>query len=289
MNESKKIRSVNVVENDEGYSINVLDVTKNPNLSTPRKILFEESDGIIKLFYIRKSGKVLDFIKFPDSLSITKRDKAGNVIRVIFDKYKNFHNSPLSFDMIDDFIEGFRNYLSLKKNKLTTSAEGDIEMVLDLLDLPLSIKKIERKDGLKWDADVDDGSFIEIEKRSVNDLFSYFKFYSPDDKYVPCININNKKNCTFFSIKDGESNISLEEPGGISNIFKGTPYHKYLIKKSLKREKEDHKEDFIRYFKDTVKSNPHPEGELVDSLNRMKKVLSLFLSGKEIEDICYPR
>ena len=292
INESIKNRRPNVIENDGEYIINVLDVTKDTSLRVPRKILFSENNGTVNLFYIKKSGKELDSINVPISSVFLKRDSSGNVVSIIFDKYKN--QIGISHDSIDDFIEGFRNYLHLKNNKSYLSVEGDIEMILDLIGIEPPIKELSNIKDLKWECKMEDGSFIEIEKRSPLDFFSCFKFYAPEEKYTPSININNKSKTISFLIKKDDSDLIIEEPGGITNILKDNPYYKYLIRRSLKKESDQERNNLTDYFKDFIKTAPskngdNTESESIDSINRMKKVLSVFLSKEEIEDISNPR
>jgi hypothetical protein len=81
---------------------------------------------------------------------------------------------------------------------------------------------------------------------------------------------------------------------GLKELKSKNPYYTFLLNKCLNRATKKHKEDFIDYFSNEIKSKNTPglasrqetSGNDTD-IERMKKALSTFLSNDEVEKIYF--
>jgi hypothetical protein len=287
-----------IEDSDDSCIIDVLDITDNNDLKKPRVILFDSLDDMAHISYINKAGEELGLLEIPMKFLKLDKNKNGKVSRVIFDKYKD---KDLNSDSIDDFIEDFANYLTVKNGRNTECAKSDIDLVLDLLGIQGGVNDIERKDKHSWNAKLDNDFFVEMGKRSKDDLMGSFKIYKGEESSIPCIHIRHRddsKNC-IFSLNDEDPSSKIEEPIGFTELKSKNPYYSYLINRSMGKETKSHQSDFVDHFIDFLKnhskdykkssdSNTRKAGEQKEeSVKRMMKALSFFLPPQEIEDIYF--
>jgi len=283
-----------IEDSDDSCTIDVLDITDNSDLKKPRVMLFDNIGDTARISYINKAGDELGLLEMPVKLLKLDRNKSGRVSRVTFDKDKD-----LNSDSIDDFIEDFVNYLTVKNERATECAKSDIDLVLDLLGIKGGVNQIERKDKHSWNAKLDNDFFAEIVKRSKDDLMGSFKIYKGEESSIPCIHIRHKEdsnNC-IFSLNDEDPSSEIEEPIGFTELKSKNHYYSYLINRSMGKETKSHQSDFVNHFIDFLKDhskdykkssdpNTRKAGEQKEeSVKRMMKALSFFLPPQEIEDI----
>jgi hypothetical protein len=288
-----------VKDSDDSCVISVTDITSNPESKKNRAILFNSTGGSALLSYVNKAGEELDSIEIPLSIIKTKKGENGKVSRVSINKYKNLEDHDTTEDLIDDFIEGFANYLTVKNGQRTESTRCDIEILLDLLGIPDDVDTIKRKDRDSWEAVLKNKSLVDLKKRNKHDLFGSFKIYKTKDSTIPCLHIDNKGESkkTSFNFDDDPS-MGIEEPIGLSELKSKNPYYDYLINRCTGRDTKTHKDGFVNYFIETLKNNrsnnqnkssdnPIHRSETDDSIRRMRKALSTFLPNEEIESIYF--
>ena len=278
-----------------GYEIQVKDITDDEDQEEENKILFKNDNGTsASICYIDSDGELIDPVSIPLDAIELKKDNTEKVNCIVLDPYKKWITLGKNSEAIDDFIESFGDCMSDSKSKGTSnrdSAKDDVEMILDLLGISSDVDHFSNDGENKWAAALKNGSLVEINKRSKNDLLGSFKVYRNHKDAVPCIHIDHSCNpkLTKFNLGD---DIDLEEEFGLTDLRMDNPYHKFLIKKSLGQENSEDKENLIDHFRKCVGSNnsKNPEEFNKDaSLKKMMKALGTFLPKQEIQDIYYPR
>lgn len=272
---------------DDFLNVPVLDTTNNNSISKSRTILFKNFSDSFELSYANKAGKVLNSIRVPKSVARIERGEDGKVCLITVNKYQN---SEFPLDKLDDFIEDFGNYLAIKNGGRTEMAKCDIEIILDLLDLPEQVESIKKMGDNQWEATLGNGSLVDFKKRKPHDLMGSFRIYKTKDSTMPCIHLedfgDSKKSSFNF---DNTTSSIIEEPVGLSELRLRNPYHEFLINKCFGKETKSHEDKFVDYFIQKSKENSWltPDSNRDPQFERMKKALSTFLPHREMESITF--
>jgi hypothetical protein len=291
-----------VISTDEGgYEFHVCDSTSGG--ADDDKIVVSKINGnSICLTYLKDDGEDADSLWIPlDAMDIQK-DSDNKITKIVLSPYNRWFSDPSNSVKVDDFIESFADSIETTKMRQDPSmgdfAKDDVEMVLDILDLPLKVAEFSKTDDNTWEAVLDNGSLIEIKKRSKDDLMGSFKIYTNKSDYLPSIFIKNNsgKKSTTFNLGDAEI-PEMEEEIGFSDLKNGSPYHKYLIKKCFGIGSEGDKDNLVNYFKDVVgtHSNDYKNSEDAnikksgeqksEYIKRMAKVLTTFLPFNDVQEM----
>jgi len=287
--------------NDGGYGFHVCDSTSGG--ADDDKILVSKINGnSICLTYLKDDGEEADSLWIPlDAMDIQK-DPDDRITKIVLSPYNRWFSDPANSIKVDDFIEAFADSIENTKMRQDPSmrdfAKDDVEIVLDILDLPLKVEEFSKTDDNTWEAILDNGSLIEIKKRSKDDLMGSFKIYSNKSDYIPSIFIKNGsgKKSTIFNL-DGEDTPEMEEEIGFSDLKKGSPYHKYLIKKCFNIGSEEDKDNLVNHFREIV--GTHHNGyknsedanikkageEKSEYIKRISKVLTTFLPFNDVQEM----
>jgi hypothetical protein len=298
LNESYGNFNRSLKDSDGLCEIGVVDITQNEERSKNRSILFRDNEESIKLSYVNKAGEELDYIEIPSGSAKIKRDRKGKVYCVIVDNYKGWGSANSSEDELDDFLEGFANYLTIKNGRNLELASGDIETILDILGIPGEVQSIKKVNRNEWEAVLNDNSLVSLKKRRSHDLMSSLKIYRSEESSVPGIHIHHSVdgNKSSFNFSDEVPSISVEEPVGLTQLKSKNPYYTFLLNQCLNRATKNHKDDFINYFSNEVKSKSKNSPGLVSpqetsgndtDIERMEKALATFLHRAEIEKIYF--
>lgn len=285
-------------DSDGICKIRVVDITKNEGKSKNRSILFRDDNESVKLSYVNKAGEELGSIKVPSGSIKIKKNGRGEAFCVIVDNYKGWGSGNSSEDELDDFLEGFANYLTIKNGRSLELARGDIETILDILGIPGEVQSIEKVNRNEWEAILKDNSLVNLKKRKSHDLMGSLKIYRSKDSTVPCIEIQNsgEENKSSFTFSDEAPFISIEEPAGLNQLKSKNPYYTFLLNQCLNRATKKHKDDFVDYFSNEMKSKSKNSSGLSSSyrtmendfsIERMEKALSTFLPHEDIEKIYF--
>lgn len=283
-----------------GIEIDVHDASNEDDEHEHDKISVTKRNGTsVCLSYVNDEGKELESLWLPLSGLNLIEDSNGKITKIVLDPYKKWILSGENFSKVDDFIESFTSYLEGGRSSgsisLETSAKDDVEMVLDVLGIPYRIKEFRSGDGeYCWEAILDNGSLVEIIKRSKDDLMGSFNFYDQENSHIPSLSIKNSgsKKTSIFTLPD---NLKIEEEIGISGLRKSDPYYNYLLKKAINTDTKSDEDKLVEYFKDLVSKGYHKPDDSLDPKEnsekqerskRIVKILRTFLPLTDVEYLC---
>jgi len=283
-----------------GLEIDVHDVSDEGSEPEHDRIIITKKNGTsVCISYINDEGKEMESLWIPLSGLDAVKDSTGKISKLILDPYKKWIASSDNFSKVDDFIENFTEYLEGGRNSdssaLENSAKDDVEIIIDVLGIPNGIREFKKGNGeYSWEAILDNGSLVEIVKRSKDDLMGSFSFYKNEGDHMPslCIKNSGTNKTSLFTLPD---NLKIEEEVGVSDLKKSDPYYSYLLKKSLGLESKPDEDKLIEYFRDLVSKGYHKPDESLDPeknsekqerSKKIVKILRTFLPATEVENLC---
>lgn len=275
INENMNDNIIKDIRNNSGYSINVIDV-KSGKIEN-NKIYANDLGEYIDIYYINDRGKKSRNIAIPkDGININiENDK---IKQIILDPYKKWINIKNNKNIIDDFIEDFLDSI----NKKDVNDSINIQLILDLINIPGNLIKIDKSDDeLSYTYKLDNNIIIYIEKKDKNNLFSKIEIYKNKKEHLPNIYINSTQ--TIFNLKKNDKSnykVIFNEPCLViskSNI--DYRYVRYLILKSLTMEQNIDIKNLINYYNDVKKLKSLQE------IKEIKEIIEEFTDINNINDI----
>ena len=270
---------------DGGYVISPLDITVDKVDDVPRDriIIPKQNETSFAICYIDCDGDESDYLWIPKEACKIKKDDLGQITEISFDPYKKWISSESNRGRLEDFIEEFADSLENSKTtgqeKIKTNAQDDVELLMDIMEIPGSIESFDSCGDYIWDAKLDNGMLIEITKRSPEDLLSKFKIYLNASDHYPCIAINNSSadRKTSFRIPSLDNEVSI--PKVLMGTRNHDPYTKYLTKRAMNTHDSSDEESLVKHFQDQISQGSEDR----ESLKTMAALLSEFMDKHEVE------
>lgn len=203
-------------------------------------------------------------------------------------KWWDIEENQEDFDsFIDSFLES--KHFSVDKSD---SAHGDISDIIDLFGMESEIKNLDKKKNLHWIAYLDNGSEIELKKKTNDDFIKNLKIYLSKDSYFPEVEISKDGTGfeTTFSTPKGKFTRRADK---FSDVYKD-PIHKYLFQASMQKDPALYNEPVIDYLNSILKNHDwrpisKKTSEEIKSkeseINRIKKMLSNTISEDILDEM----
>lgn len=273
---------------DGGYVINVEEI--EDGISPERIIVSSKNENATCLSYYDEEENKKESIWIKNSPGVKLEKKGDKINKIVIDGEGRWISKSENRSELEDFLDSFYDHLEEIRNpesvRANDSAKDDLEMILDILDIPGKIKTFDKIGEYEWESKFGDDMLIVITKRSKSDLIGTFKIYKNYKDSYPSIDVRNtksKKEST-FSLSKG---VKISEDVGFPGIKSKDPYYKYLIKKSLGIETKKDEDSLVKYLKELVSKESKKESWEEDShFKNIKKATSLVISKEDVEEIC---
>lgn len=265
-----------------GYELEVFKSPKHSEDSEKPQGIFiaDKNEKSVALCFLNQDGSESEYLWVPnDAIALKDLDEEQHLLK--FDPYKKWILKHENKDKVEDFLEDFADHIESSKlwgpDKMGRNAKDDVEMLMDIFDIPSPIKSFEVSGDNQWDAELEDGKVIEITKRNQDDLMSTFKIFPDKKDSSPVLTIKNQTSSpkTVFRLP----NLGEIEMGEVLIGYnKQSPYVKYLIKKCLGLETSADQADLFDHFQKIAKE----KGLKSDEVKTIMKLLEDFMDPKEI-------
>jgi hypothetical protein len=268
-----------------GYIITPVDLTVGEREMPSDKIIIAKKNGTsIAICYADSSGKESDYLWIPNDAISFKKNGDGAIIEIGISPHNKWISKEGNISKIDDFIEEFANHLEYSKttghDRIKQNAQDDVELLMDLIGIPGSIKSFESCGDYIWNATLDNAMLIEITKRAKDDLLSKFKIYLNPNDHHPCVYINNDSLNKKTSFKITDMGI-ITVPCGFSDVKNPDPYIKYLTKRAMDIQNNSDEESLLNHYKRSVDSGSQDR----EMLKNVSSLLSEFMNKRKVEEI----
>jgi len=269
-----------------GYKISVLDLTENNVDEIPRDriIVAKKNETSIALAYMDQDGEESDYFWIPKNACKLVTDDSVGIKEILLDPYKKWISSSINRERFEDFVEDFKDSLESSKttdqDRIKSSAQDDVEIILNLLGIPGEIESFDSYGDYIWDATLNNGMIVEITKRRPEDLLSKFKIFTNTNDREPCLFIDNSSSekKTLFNIS---GLIKTNVPVGIFSSTNLDAYLSYLIKRAVNIQEVSDQEALANYFKSLIDSDPDNK-ELIHNISTL---LEEFMDRKDVESL----
>lgn len=161
----------------------------------------------------------------------------------------------------DDFLE---NYISseIAGAKSNPSVGEDIELIMDMLGVDCSVAEITEIDENLYEADLDNGMQVELDRKSKDDLFKSIRVYKDANDIHPAFTL--KKNGGKFGCKyttdKGSHATSHDKIQGI----KSDPVDQYMLSIVMGKDAEEHQKNLVDHLLKMLKYHSRSDESSVD-------------------------
>lgn len=274
---------------DDGYLIKVV---KGNDIKIPGKIhLSEHNPHSYCLSYFDKGGNEMDKIWIPREF-IKFSDEHENP-SVVLHPDNNWINKKENRIALEDFIEDYLNYkieMGSGESDFLEEITSDVFTLLDVLNLPLEIDKIEKTGDHEYEISFKNGGFLDFSKSGPKNLFKSLRFFKSLEDMQPSLTISKKEKDNqfdFHSPEIGKRNFCCQLDEVPEN-----PYFNYLVKKSMGKESHGDEEALLQYFlQKLAQSVNQPNPELPKTLEdknfakELKSVVSSFVPDHKLRSL----
>lgn len=310
MNESSSISkggssSYNVSERwDGGYDIRMCDSLLNGDRMDDSYInIAKKTEKAVALAYVKPDGKTSEYLWMPSSACFKKKyvSSSGAYYSVEIPSYTYWFKDELNRRKLEDFLNDFVDSQELKKRKgiddILEQAKDDLDLILDQVGLNDAIASLERGNSdYSFEGITENGLNVIINKRSREDLVGDFEIYSSKKETRPAIRFSYTKGSNqpnFIFDIDGKNYQASSRITEVEN----NPYLRYLILRSLNKEKQTEKEGLFNYYIELLKSHDwnyqysddsrtYKAGQkAADHINEVGDLLKKFMPEKEVSNI----
>lgn len=158
------------------------------------------------------------------------------------------------------------------------SIVDDINTIMDVLGLPLSVDSIKKISHCEYEVIMDEVS-VRFNKLPGGHIPNFYKFYSSSDNYVPRIIMNN--NGESFDLKFNHPDFKeISDQSDLIEIKKNHELY-FLLKKCLDLDSDEDRDNFMNYFEDRCNSRKNDPSSR-DELKRLKNIALSFSDGSNI-------
>jgi len=294
----KKIRS----NWSDGYDFEVFDrLEPSRNLDPDYINLVRETPKAYGFCFVTPSDKESRILYLPKAF-LKVRDKS-NVTKVFsISGYSNFFKEKKDEleDFFNDYYESLENRGRDLSKELLKDVESDVNILLDILNLEDSVKKVESSgEEFEFNGITDDGYYFECRKKTPDKILGSFKFYKNEDYKKPFLEISSWGFTNPSVVIDAEG-IKEEFPVSkdldMTKIFDDT-YLNFLFKKSIGKETKEDEDSLVEYYKKLLgrrdlnigyTEDPSvwkAEENLIKKIEKVEKALFLFMPNNKIEEI----
>lgn len=203
---------------------------------------------------------------------------------------KHFSDEEES-EKFDDFVDNFIQ--SQEDETPLVDIQDDVQMILDLLGLDISISEVNPRKENSWTLKMTDGSEVDVRKKSNDDFIRSLKIFMKD---------NTKPSMDLYKSKEGlgvdyrTKTGTFYQPLSKISDLKNTPMNQYLSKVSLGKIPGNEQNVILDDWKNKVqdyvwKTSKNPEDPQTTRSQRevesLKKILSNSVSPDTLDEIYY--
>jgi hypothetical protein len=263
----------------DGYLIKVI---KGGEDKSSNKIhLSDHNPHSFCLNYFDKNGNEIDKIWIPrEFVKITEENEDISVILHPDNRWLSKKENRIA---LEDFLEDYLNHKiesNVGESDFIDEISSDVFTLLDVLNLPLEINKIEKKGDFEFEVSFKNGGLLGFSKSGPNNLFKSLKFFKNFDDIQPSLSILKKDSDNqfdFHSPEIGKRNFCCQ-----LDEVPESPYYSYLVKKSMGKESHGDEEALLQYFLQKLAQSvnqPNPElPKTLDDKNFAKELKSVVAS-----------
>lgn len=158
------------------------------------------------------------------------------------------------------------------------SIVDDINTIMDVLGLPLSVDSIKKISPSEYEVTMDEVS-VRFNKLPGGHIPNSYKFYSNSDNYVPRIIMNN--NGESFDLKFNHPDFKeISDQSDLIEIKKNHELY-FLLKKCLDLDSDEDRDNFMNYFEGRCNSRKNDTSSR-DELKRLKNIALSFSDESNI-------
>ena len=264
-----------------GYEVEISDPSSESDDADRSGNIFiaKRNDKSIALCYLKKSGDESEYLWIPlEALRLSNPEDGKTIIKL--DPAKKWILNSENKERVEDFIEDFADSVESRKllgsDFMRRNAQDDVELLMDVLNVPGSIKSFESSGENIWDATLDDGRVIEIVKRNPDDLICTFRVYDSNNSSLPLLTIKNQSKSP-KTIFHHPSLGEIEVDQAITSLRNQNPYVRYLINKCLGQETSSDQSDLYDFFKKVI----NEKGLKSEEAKSIMKLLEDFMDSKD--------
>lgn len=286
---------------DGGYDIDVFDGVDQGRKMDGCINISKKTPKAIGLSYLKANGAESNYFWIP--LFCTKKtsiDSLGRYHRLSIPSYTNWFKDEKNQKALDDFLNSFIESVEdrkvSKRNKILEQAKEDFDMILDYLDLNDAVAELKSGDTEYFYTGLtENGLYVEVQKRTPEDLVGTFKIYRSEKDHRPSIeySLESKERNPNFFFRVGDRRYTFY--GSILDL-KSSKFGSYLLKKSLGKENKDDEQSLIDYFESILSAHDwnyqYANGPAykrgasqAEHISEVSGLLSDFLSEDKIKEI----
>jgi hypothetical protein len=285
-----------------GFTLTVYDETFGSKSSRRESLIIpRKTEKAISLSYYRADGKLSEYFWIPN-YAVKSKNYGGQSSRyqIEIPAYTKWYKEDSERSGLTNFLNTYIETMEASKESemdaLAEQAKDDVDMILDQIGIPDSVAEIEKtKDSYKFTGKTENGLYVEITKRTPDDLVGEFSIY-PKDSDRPGFE---------YSYSSGQSkpNISFKVDGkkidhyGYLTEIESSDFLNYLIKKAFGVSAKEDEERLVNYFQricrelDTnyqYSDDPRTYKAGQEAYDHVKDVLDLvgsFMGKKEADEL----
>jgi hypothetical protein len=260
-----------------------LKVSKNPN------------DGLI-IYSISEDS--IDLQNGERSINLPKRScdlkDHGNYSILDIKPYTKWITSEDNKEDLHDFIDVFLELKNGGQSDINQSISDDVEMVIELMGIPATVKKCTQISENHFDLDLSNGMEIELKKRNQDDFFKSIKIFKDAKSPLPVCRIKRNSSDKILDFKTPRGEFS-ERSDSIKDLL-SHPISKYLLGVCLNVENEnsesilmDHYQKMLKHHEFKIENeqgfNQEKHEAEKDEILRIKRILSNTVNEKVLDSL----
>jgi hypothetical protein len=283
-----------------GFTLNVIDETMLVKHETTDSLVIpKKTEKAVALSYYKLDGKLAEYFWIP-LYALKKKSYSGSESRykIEIPSYTKWFKEDLErgglVNFLNNYIENLGSKENAKKDVLANQAKDDVDMIMDQIGIPDSVVEINKtKDSYKFTGKTENGLYVEIVKRSPEDMVGEFYIY-PVDSDRPGFEYT-------YSRGQNKPNLLFRFNGKVFNRLghlteiEGDDFLNYLLKKSFGVESKSDRERLLMYFERICKSldlnyqysddsRTYKSGqEAYNHAKEVSKILEDFMDKKEVD------
>lgn len=273
----------------DGYSIKVSRIgeEKKPN----RICLSEQNPHSYCLNYFDKDGSEIDKIWIPREF--LKIAEEGDQITITLHPDNKWISKKDNKIALEDFLEDYLNHrieFADRDDKNLDEISSDVSTLLEVLNLPLEIEKVEKIGDNQYEVSFKNGCLLDFSKSSPSNLFNLMKFYRNKEDIQPSLSILKKGSDSEFDFHHediGKKNFCCQLDEVPLN-----PYRNYLVRKSVGSETHGDEESLLDFFIQRTSQSPSQiNPDLPHTINDknylrdLKSVVSSFVPDQKLKNL----
>jgi hypothetical protein len=206
------------------------------------------------LSYHDKNGQERDKIWIPKEF--LKMTEEGDEIVVTLHPDNKWISKKANRVALEDFVEDYLNHkleITNSEDQLLKEISADISTILEILELPLTIEKIQKNSDHEYEVYFENGGYLDFSRADSSNLFKSLKFFKDAEDNQPSLIVNRNQSSADFDFSNPE--LGKRKFSCFLDEAPANPYFNFLVKKSMDKETHGDEESLLQFFLQELAQN----------------------------------